>query len=154
MKKHDKAIEVLFDGITRWLITMEKKYGREAINIIKDLQFQTGYDMALQLKEQYRLGNDIGAAMNLMWISIIPFGIKMKVQEIGKGRIREEKLACPIFDVFQMNGVDFCDELCVTFNSGCLHAINANLIFEWVRKPGDGQYCIKDIVDTRSASLG
>mgnify|MGYP007109761846 CR=1 FL=1 len=46
-----------------------------------------------------------------MWMLIIPFGIRMRAERIEEGRIREEKLACPIFDTFRRHGVDYCEQL-------------------------------------------
>jgi len=40
-----------------------------------------GREVAEQMKEEYGLGNDIAAALDLMWMLIIPFGIKMKAKK-------------------------------------------------------------------------
>jgi hypothetical protein len=149
LKKHDEAIKMLFDGITRWIIRLQNEFGPEALEIIiKNTQFQLGREIAEQIKKEYRLGNEIDDALDLMWILIVPFGIKMKAEKIAKGQIREEKLACPIFDVFKRHGVDYCELLCISLGNGWLHAINPNLKFKLVRKGGKNHYCIKDIVDT------
>lgn len=148
LKKHDRAINILFDGITRWLIMLENKYSPDFFEIIKDAQIKLGYEIAKQLKDEYQLGNDITDALDLMWMLIIPFGIKMKAKKIGEGRVREEKLACPIFDVFRKHGVDYCEQLCVSLGNGWLKAINPKFKFELVRRGDNDHYCLKDIVDT------
>ena len=147
LKKHDEAIEMIFDGITRWIIKLRSELDPEALEIIRSTQFQLGHEVAEQMKEEYGLGNEIDDALDLMWILIVPFGIRMKAEKIGSGQIREEKYACPIFDVFRRHGVDYCDLLCVSLGNGWLHAINPNLKFELVRRGGKDHYCIKDIVD-------
>lgn len=152
LKKHNEAIEMLFDGITRWIIGLEDKFGPEALEILKEAQFQLGREVAERMKEEYKLGNSIDDALDLMWMLIVPFGIKMKAKKIGEDRIREEKLACPIFDVFRRHGVDYCDLLCISLGNGWLFAINPNLKFELVRRADKDHYCIKDIVDTRGNS--
>lgn len=146
-KKHDEAIEFLFDGITCWLIELEKRYGSECLSIIRDIQFKLGFETAKELKERYRLSSDINGALDLMWLLIIPFGIRMKAERIDDGRIREEKVACPIFDVFKKYDVDYCEELCISMCSGWLSAVNPNLKYEIVRRGSANRYCIKDIVD-------
>lgn len=148
LKKHEEAINMLLDGIVRWIIRLESRFGPEVLRIIKEVQFELGREVAEQIKEKYQLGNEIDDALDLMWMMIVPFGIKMKAEKIDEGRIREEKLACPIFDVFRRHGVDYCDSLCVSLGNGWLYAINPNLKFELVRRGGRGHYCIKDIVDT------
>ncbi len=153
LKKHDEAIEMLFDGITRWVIRLQSEFGPEVLEIIREAQFQLGREVAEQIKEEYGLGNGIDDALDLMWILIVPFGIKMKAEKIGSGRIREEKVTCPIFDVFRRHGVDYCDLLCVSLGNGWLYAINPNLKFELVRRGGKNHYCIKDIVDISKLSL-
>lgn len=85
LKKHDEAIEMLFDGITRWVIRLESEFGPEALEIIRDAQFQVGREVVEQMKEEYKLGNNIDDALDLMWMLIVPFGIKMKAEKIGEG---------------------------------------------------------------------
>ena len=148
LKKHDDAIEILFDGLTRWLINLEKQYGADCLEMIRNTQFEVGVEVGKQLKEEYKLGSDITDALDLMWMLIVPFGIRMKAQRIEEGRIREEKLACPILDIFRKHGVDYCELLCISLNSGFLYAINPNLKFEIVRRGSKDHYCIKDVVDT------
>lgn len=140
---------MLFDGITRWIIRLENQFSPDFLEIIKDAQFELGREMAERMKEDYKLGGDIGDALDLMWMLIIPFGIKMKARRIDEGRVREEKLAYPIFDVFRMHGVNYCEELCLSLGNGWLYAINPNLKFELIRRGGKDHYCIKDIVDTK-----
>lgn len=147
-KKHDRAISALIDGLTRWIIKLEDKFGPDALNIIKEAQFELGREMAEKIKKEYKLGDDITDALRLMWMLIIPFGIKMKSKKISERRIREEKLACPIFDVFKSHGVDYCEELCISLGNGWLNAINPALKFELVRRGGKDHYCIKDIIKT------
>lgn len=149
LKKHNKAINVLIDGITRWLIRIEEQFGPDSLKLIKNVQFELGREMAEEIKREYKLGSDITDALDLMWMLIIPFGIKMKAKRIGERRIREEKLACPIFDVFRKHGVDYCDELCISLGNGWLYTINPKFKFELVRRGNNDCYCIKDIVDTR-----
>ena len=149
LKKHDEAIDMLFDGITRWMMKLQDQYGPSSLEFIQKIQFDLGREMTEQLKREYRLGSTITDALDLMWLLIIPFGIKMKAQQIDDGRIREEKLACPIFDVFRRHGVDYCEELCVSLGNGWLSAIDPSLKFELVRRAGKDGYCIKDIVNTR-----
>ncbi|MFQ6085780.1 MAG: hypothetical protein ACE5OY_05915 [Candidatus Bathyarchaeia archaeon] len=70
----------------------------------------------------------------------------MRGRRIGEGRIREEKLACPIFDVFRKHGVDY-RELCVSLGNGWLHAISPNLRFDPFKRADKDHYYIKDIVE-------
>jgi hypothetical protein len=149
LKKHDEAIEILFDGITRWLMNLEKQFGADCFKTIIDVQFQIGLETAGQLKEKYRLRSNINGALDLMWLLIVPFGIRMRALKIGGWRIREEKTACPIFDAFRKHGVDYCEQLCISMGNGWLYAIDPNLRFELVRRGSKDCYCIKDIVDTR-----
>ena len=147
-KKHSEAIDLLLDGITRWLIRLEDRFGPEILEVIREIQFEVGRETGERMKKEYKLGDEIADALNLMWMLIVPFGIKMKAERIGEGHIREEKSACPIFDVFRRHGVNYCDELCISLGNGWLNAINPNLKFELVRRGDKDHYCIKDIVDT------
>jgi len=149
LKKHDEAIAYLFEGFTRWMAAMEHQSGPAYREVIKKTQFDIGRAMAEDIKQEYRLGDDIDAAITMMWMFIVPFGIQLKVIKIGKGRIREEKNHCPRHDVDKELGVEYCDELCLSMTSGWLAALNPNLRFEMVRKAGKNHYCIKDIIDTR-----
>lgn len=149
LKKHDEAIAYLLEGFTRWMAAMEHQYGPDYREVIKKTQFAVGQSMAAKIKQEYTLGDDLEAAITMMWMFIVPFGIHMQVTKINEGRLREEKTRCPIYDVFKEVGVEYCDELCLSMTSGWLAALNPDLHFEMVRKAGKDHYCIKDIIDTR-----
>ena len=149
LKKHDEAIAYLLEGFTRWMVAMDHQHGPGYREIIKTTQFDIGRSMAEDIKQEYNLGDDLDSAITMMWMFIVPFGIRMKVTKINKGRIREEKTHCPIYDIFREVGVEYCNELCLSMTSGWLAALSPDLRFEMVRNAGKDHYCIKDIIDTR-----
>jgi len=149
LKKHDDAIKYLIEGIALWMKNLEEEFGPEIREVVKNTQFELGRNMAKQMKEKYKIGDDITDAVDMMWMFIIPFGIKMKVSKINDGRIREEKTICPIYDVFNACGVDYCEEFCVSMTRGWLAAINSDLNCEMIRKANKDQYCIKDIINVK-----
>jgi hypothetical protein len=149
LKKHDLAIRYLIEGFVSYMIEMEKQYGPGYREVFKKTQYQLGRSMGEQIKHDYHLGNDLNAAVDMMWMFIVPFGITMTVTPQGPSRIREEKTRCPIYDVFKKLGVNYCDELCLSMTAGWLAAINKNLRFEMIQNATPTHYCIKEIIDSR-----
>jgi hypothetical protein len=149
LKKHDDAIAYLLEGYTSSLKAIEKQCGPSYREVIKKTQFELGRKIAEEIKKEYQLGDDVNAAITMMSLFVVPFGITMKVTKMSEGHMREEKTFCPLYNVFKEAGVDYCDELCLSMTKGWLSAINPDLTFIMVRRAENNHYCIKDIIDTR-----
>jgi hypothetical protein len=146
MKKHDLAMRFVLEGFFTSAQALEARYGTEYRSILWKTQYDLGYRIASEIKQEYRLGDDLDAAIDLMWMLIVPFGIRMKTTKLNPGCVREEKLQCPIHDLFKSMKVNYCNELCLAMTSGWLAAINPRLTFQMVRLPDSERYCIKDII--------
>jgi len=146
MKKHDLAVRYVLEGFFASAQALEARYGEEYRSILWKTQYDLGFRIASEIKKEYRLGDDLDAAIDLMWMLIVPFGIRMKTTKINPECVREEKLHCPIHDLFKSMKVNYCNELCLAMTSGWLAAINPRLTFHMVRMPDAEQYCIKDII--------
>jgi|GEM_PF-4124767 len=146
MKKHDLAMRYVLEGFFTSAQALEARYGEEYRSILWKTQYDLGFRIASEIKKDYRLGDDLDAAIDLMWMLIVPFGIRMKTSKCGPRCVREEKLQCPIYDLFKSMKVNYCNELCLAMTSGWLAAINPNITFQMVRMPDSEQYCIKDII--------
>ncbi|MFQ6085781.1 MAG: hypothetical protein ACE5OY_05920 [Candidatus Bathyarchaeia archaeon] len=72
LKKHDRAIQTLLDGLSRWLVGLEEIFGADFIETIRDARFELGREMGEQMKAEYGLGDGIGDALDLMWMLIVP----------------------------------------------------------------------------------
>lgn len=146
MKKHDLALHYMLEGFAAYVKAMETVHGDDAKEILRKAQQEQGYRIASIVKTDYKLGDDLDDAIDLMWMLIVPFGIRMKTTRTAPNRIREEKTQCPIHDIFKQMGVDYCNEFCLAMTTGWLQAINPRLTFQMVQNANASHHCIKEII--------
>jgi len=130
-------------GTVRIIRRAVERVGEEFLDDVRAENERLGTEIGRMLLERYPLSRDIEGAVRLIELQIIPFDIKMRVLERGKRRALMEKLTCPLWDVFQCEGVDFCDVLCLPATRGAVRVLDPDLEVGLSRPPGEGCYCVK-----------
>ena len=145
MKGHAEAMTTMLRGTTRIIREAIERAGPTFLEVVRDQNAALGAEIGAFLSERYALGEGVEAALKLVQLQIIPFDIRMRVLECGDDRAVFEKLACPMWDVFRSEGVDYCDAICLAATEGAVRVIDEDLRARLQRRPDSNKYCVKVI---------